>query len=88
MNRGLDGKGFCQECFSVSLIVWSWNGCGLSEESLSETICSLSREQNWDVVLLQESLKNVSQGARSFEGGMLAHAGASHRQLVLGGHRR
>ena len=82
------GEGyFCDSCDDKALIVWDWNACGLSGESLSELVQGLGREQNWDVLLLQETLKHVSATNRSCEGGILIHAEGGARgapAIILG----
>ena len=78
---------FCDACDNVSLIIWDWNACGLSGESLSETVRSLTREQDWDILLLQETLKHVEATTKYFEGGLLIHTGGGARgaqAVVLG----
>ena len=46
--------------------VFSWNMCGVSKVDLDDFVDSLNANLPWDVVCIQEGLRNVTAGTFSF----------------------
>ena len=51
------------------LMFFSWNACSISSEDLQDTVKDLSCTEKWDILCIQEGLRNVSQGVFQ-EGGV------------------
>ena len=53
-------------CIERGLQFWTWNACGISFDDLQSLLSSLSHEYSWDVLCLQEGLKQCEPKTLAF----------------------